>query len=155
LIEMVETYACIANRGKKVNVRLFKRIEDRFGNVIVDFEDNPRIGEEFVLDTTIADIMLQLLKGVVERGTGANAKYTYIPYWDLDRKTGTSQEYADGWFMGFTPDIIAGAWVDGETPLVHFKSSASGQSTYTALPVWGNFFKKLEKDEENRFNDYR
>ncbi len=155
LMEMVETYACIANRGKKVNVRLFKRIEDRFGNVIVDFENNPRIGDEYVLDTTVADIMLQLLKGVVERGTGANAKYTYIPYWDLAGKTGTSQEYADGWFMGFTPDLIAGAWVGGETPLVHFKSSASGQSTYTALPVWGNFFKKLEKDEENRFNDFR
>lgn len=155
LLEMVQVYGTLANRGKRMTVKTVLYIEDRFGNVIYDNRNNIPTRQPDVISPEIADVMTVLLKGVVERGTGANAKWSYIPQWDPAGKTGTSQDYADGWFMGYTPDLVAGVWIGAETPTIHFRTSYYGQANHTALPVWGQFFRKLDKDPENRFESFR
>jgi penicillin-binding protein 1A len=154
LKELLEAYTIFQNRGDRYAVELVTHITDRFGNIILDNRNKKPVAKN-VIDTATADIMLQLLKGVVERGTGANAKWTYAPYWDLGGKTGTSQNYADGWFVGFSPDILAGVWVGTATQKVHFRSSTYGQSNYTALPVWGEVFRQMDKDPDKRYEEYR
>lgn len=155
LLEMVQVYGTFANRGKKMTVKTVLYIEDRFGNVIYDNRNEIPTRQPDVISQDIADVMTVLLKGVVERGTGANAKWSYIPQWDPAGKTGTSQDYADGWFMGYTPDLVAGVWIGAETPTIHFRTSYYGQSNHTALPVWGQFFRKLDKDPEKRFEAFK
>jgi penicillin-binding protein 1A len=154
LRELLEAYTIFQQRGDRNSVSLVTHVTDRFGNIILDFRNKKPIAKA-VIDTTTADIMLQLLKGVVERGTGANAKWTYAPYWDLGGKTGTSQNYADGWFVGFSPDLIAGAWVGTSTQKIHFRSSTYGQSNYTALPIWGEVFKRMDKDPDQKYLGFR
>lgn len=151
LTELLEVYNTLSNRGRRTPVRTVLRIEDRHGNILVDFTREATARPQ-VLDTTTADMMLQLMKGVVERGTGASARWEYAPQWDLAGKTGTSQDYADGWFVGVTPDLLAGVWVGAESPLIHFRSSAYGQANHTALPIWGRFFRKITQDTEKRFD---
>jgi penicillin-binding protein 1A len=153
LRELLEAYTIFQNRGQGRKIEMITHVTDRFGNIIID-RRNQALPKP-VLDTLTADLMLQLLRGVVERGTGANARWTYAPYWELAGKTGTSQNYADGWFVAFSPDLIAGAWVGNGTQKVHFRSSTYGQSNYTALPIWGAFFRQLDKDPEARYLDIR
>ena len=63
-------------------------------------------------------------------------------------KTGTTNYNADGWFMGFTPDLVAGTWVGGEERYIHFNTMAYGQGAAMALPVYGRFMKKVYADKE-------
>jgi penicillin-binding protein 1A len=154
LREVVGAYSIFFNRGKALNVEMVTHITDRFGNIILD-NRNKNSKPIQVLDTMTADIMNQLLKGVVERGTGSNAKWTYAPYWDLAGKTGTSQNYADGWFVGYSPDLLAASWIGLSSPKIHFRSSVYGQSNITALPVWGEFFRKLDKDPDGLYVEFR
>jgi penicillin-binding protein 1A len=154
LKEMVEAYSVFANSGSRSRVKMIKKIENRFGEpVFIQKEES--VEKTRVLDTATAEIMIELLKGVVERGTGSNAKWTYVPYWQIAGKTGTSQNYADGWFVGFSPDLIGAAWVGASSPKIHFRSSIYGQSNKTALPLWGLTFKKIDRDSAKRYLDYR
>jgi penicillin-binding protein 1A len=154
LRELVGAYTIFFNRGQALKVEMVTHITDRFGNVILD--NRKRTTKPIqVLDTMTADIMNQLLKGVVERGTGSTAKWTYAPYWDLAGKTGTSQNYADGWFVAYSPDLLAASWVGLSSPKIHFRSSVYGQSNITALPIWGEFFRKLDKDPNDLYLEFR
>ncbi len=154
LRELVGAYTIFFNRGESLKVEMVTHITDRFGNIILDNRDKKSKPIQ-ILDTTTADIMNQLLKGVVERGTGSNAKWTYAPYWDLAGKTGTSQNYADGWFVGYSPDLLAASWIGLSSPKLHFRSSIYGQSNMTALPIWGEFFRKLDKDPNDLYLEFR
>ena len=69
-------------------------------------------------------------------------RYQYGLYNDIAGKTGTTQSHADGWFVGFTPNLVAGAWVGGESPKTRFRSLSLGQGANTALPIWGLFMQK-------------
>lgn len=153
LKELLEAYTIFQNRGQPKTIDLITHVTDKFGNILIDRRNKkPKAA---VLDTLTSDIMLRLLKGVVERGTGANARWSYVPAWELAGKTGTSQNYADGWFVAFSPDLLAGAWVGTATQKVHYRSSTYGQSNYTALPIWGEFFRYLDKDPESRYLRFR
>ena len=95
-----------------------------------------------------AYLMLELMKGVVEFGTGVSLRG---PKYGLTNpiagKTGTTQNQSDGWFMGITPDLVAGCWVGCEDRSVHFRSLQLGQGAHTALPIWGLFMKKVYADK--------
>ena len=67
-------------------------------------------------------------------------------------KTGTTQNNADGWFMGLTPNLVAGCWVGGEERSVHFNSTNEGQGASMALPIWGKFFQKVYADASLKIN---
>lgn len=140
LKEMVTAFSVFASRGERVRPTIITKIETSDGKVLVDFE---KPTGERVLDTLQADMITQMLQSVANSGTASRIRWKYDLTNALAGKTGTSQNHADGWFVGFTPNIVAGAWVGGDSPLVRFRNYQNGQGAATALPVWALFMKKL------------
>jgi penicillin-binding protein 1A len=87
-----------------------------------------------------------MMRGVINNGTGQRLRSTYGLRNDIAGKTGTTQNQTDGWFIGFTPNLVAGAWVGGDDPSVRFKSLALGQGANTSLPIFGSFLQKVYAD---------
>ncbi|WP_018477654.1 penicillin-binding protein 1A [Pontibacter roseus] len=151
LFEMVSAYATFANGGYKAAPVYVSRILDRNGNVIR--QHRPGSDARRVLNRENAAIMLHLMQGVVEEGSAAKLRSEYGLRMDIAGKTGTSQEHADGWFIGITPDLVTGVWVGAESPKVRFRTLTMGQGSRTALPVWGEFMARVTKDKE--YAEYR
>jgi penicillin-binding protein 1A len=99
-----------------------------------------------VLDEQTAYIMVELLRGVVNYGTAQRLKFKYGLRNDILGKTGTTQNNSDGWFIGATPDLVAGSWVGCDDRYIRFRSMAYGQGASTALPIWAKFFQKVYAD---------
>jgi penicillin-binding protein 1A len=98
-----------------------------------------------------------MLKSVINDGTGS----TIRSVWGIDSefagKTGTTQDQADGWFIGMTPKLVAGAWVGGEDPSIHFRSLGEGAGGKTALPIVGQFYSQIlhkSKYQNIRFSTF-
>lgn len=145
LQEMVGAYTAFANRGIYSKPIYITRIEDKNGNIIQEF---PNESIEAMSEQT-AYIMVEMLRYVVKRGTGVRLwipKYEYQLKADMGGKTGTTQNHSDGWFMGITPQLVAGAWVGGEDRFMRFESMKFGQGASSALPIWALFFKSLYAD---------
>lgn len=144
LFEMVNSYATFANYGKVVKPVYLIRIEDKHGNVLGSWEK--REPEKRAVSEETAHQMIYMLQQVINKGTGARLRYRYGLNGDIAGKTGTTQSHADGWFIGMTPKLVAGAWVGADDPRIHFRSLQLGQGANTALPIWGIFMKKVSKD---------
>ncbi len=145
LKEMLTVYSCFANNGVKMKPFGLLRIEDKSGKVLYEHED--QIQGFPVLDKQTVDLMNYMLQGVVENGTGRDLRSVYGVRTQLAGKTGTTQDNADGWFIGYSPNLLAGAWVGAESPVVHFRSTALGQGSHMALPIFALFMKKVERDK--------
>ena len=91
-------------------------------------------------------MMVNLMSGVVNEGTGARLRSVYGLRGEIAGKTGTTNDNSDGWFIGYTPNITAGVWVGGEDRQVHFNSLALGSGSNMALPIWGIWMKKCLAD---------
>jgi penicillin-binding protein 1A len=140
--EMVGANSTFANKGTWTEPIYITRIEDKYGNVLAEFK--PKKNEAMSEET--AFLILSLMKGVVEEGTGGRLRSTYkIPY-PIAGKTGTTQNNSDGWFMGITPDLVSGVWVGCEDRAAHFRTTALGQGASMALPIWALFMKKVYAD---------
>jgi len=144
LYDMVQVYGTFANRGIKVEPYYLTRIESSDGETIVEFE-HPKPNKR-VLPPEESEIMIEMMQSVVDSGTARRLRYNYGLYNDIAGKTGTTQSHADGWFVGFTPNLVAGVWVGGESPRTRFRSLSLGQGANTALPIWGIFMQKVYKD---------
>ena len=140
--EMVAANATFANKGTYIQPTFISRIEDKNGKVLEEFF--PTTDEVFSEEKAYA--MIQLMRGVVDRGTGTRLRSRFNLRNEIAGKTGTTQNNADGWFMGLTPDLVAGCWVGGEERSVHFNSTNEGQGASMALPIWGKFFQKVYAD---------
>lgn len=140
LKDMVTAFSVFASRGQRVRPTIITKIETRNGKVLVNFE---KPVEEQVIDTLHADMITQMLQSVTQYGTASRIRWKYNLLNPLAGKTGTSQNHADGWFVGFIPNLVAGAWVGGDSPLVRFRNYQNGQGANTALPVWAIFVRKL------------
>jgi penicillin-binding protein 1A len=151
LLQLSKAYACLDNEGRRVEPNYLIRIEDANGKVLKKFPRNE--GGEQVISPENAAIITHFLKSVVNEGTGSDIRSKYNIEGDFAGKTGTTQNYADGWFMGYTPDLVTGCWVGGEEPSIHFRNIALGRGGYTALPIVGKFFNKLYRDPS--FSDWR
>lgn len=143
VFEMVGANATFANKGTYVEPTLVTRIEDKNGKVLADFM--PRTEE--VMNEEKAYIMCQLMKGVVNHGTGVRLRYKYKLMNPIAGKTGTTQNNSDGWFMGITPDLVSGCWVGAEDRSVHFNSTDQGQGASMALPIWALYMQKVYADK--------
>ena len=132
LMELTKTFSVFANHGRNFEPLFIKKITDRVGNII---EENSSAFEE-VISLQTAYIMTNLLQGVIQSGTGQRAKALGRP---AAGKTGTTNNLNDAWFVGYTPDLIAGAWIgyDDERPLGHAETGARA-----ALPIWLYFMQK-------------
>jgi len=136
-LEIVSAYGIFANNGVHVYPISILKIEDRNGNVI--YSAHPKMKEALSPETTY--IMNDMLQTVINRGTGVRARTVFKFYKKAGGKTGTTNSYTDAWFIGFTPDIVAGVWVG----LDDFKYSLGrGMSgAVAALPFWAEFMKMV------------
>ncbi len=141
--EMVGAYSTFANKGVWTQPTYLLRIEDKNGNILQDFV--PRKVEAINEET--AYLMLSLMQGVVQFGTGARLRGQYKLTNPIAGKTGTTQNQSDGWFMGLTPDLVSGCWVGAEDRIVHFRSLDLGQGARTALPIWALYMQKVYADK--------
>ena len=143
VFEMVAANSTFVNKGTYIQPTFITRIEDKNGKVLEEFI--PTTDEVFNEERAYA--MIQLMRGVVDQGTGSRLRFKHKLYNQIAGKTGTTQHNADGWFMGLTPDLVAGAWVGGEDRSIHFNSMVEGQGATMALPIWGKFFSKVYADK--------
>ncbi len=143
VFEMVGAYSTFVNKGTFIEPFFISRIEDKNGNVIQQFvpEEQEAINEE------TAYLMLHMLKGVVEIGTGRTLDYSLKEGNDIGAKTGTTQNASDGWFIGATKDLVSGAWVGGDDRSIRFRNWAMGQGGRTALPIWEKYMLKIYEDK--------
>jgi len=147
--EMVGAYSTFANKGVWTEPNYILRIEDKNGVVLQDFV--PRKVEAISEETSY--LMLNLMQGVTIFGTGARLRGSKYGFTNpIAGKTGTTQNQSDGWFMGITPELVAGCWVGCEDRSVHFRTTQLGQGANTALPVWGLFMKKVLADPDLNYS---
>jgi penicillin-binding protein 1A len=138
LLEMVSSYATIAALGEYRKPIFVRAIEDREGNVIADFGAGQ---PERAMSRESAEALIDMLRGVVTRGTGNGVRSRFGIRGDLAAKTGTSQNNQDGWFIMMHPHLVAGAWVGFNDNRVAIRSSYWGQGGHNAALVVGDFFR--------------
>ncbi|MBU2995919.1 penicillin-binding protein [Cellulophaga baltica] len=163
--EMVGAFGTFANAGVYVKPVLVTRIEDKNGTVLYEYVPETRD----VMSNEVAYAMVDLMKGVVQSGSGGRLRHNYnknnhvykeiitgYPY-NLNNpiagKTGTTQNNSDGWFMGMVPNLVTGVWVGGEERATHFKSITYGQGASMALPIWGLYMTKNYANKELDVSD--
>lgn len=137
LREMVTAYATIANDGGYREPRLVARIEDRQGKVLAEFTP-PEVQQ--ALDRDADRTLLDVMRGVVDRGTGYGIRGRFGIRADVAGKTGTTQDNTDGWFILMHPQLVAGAWVGFDDSRITMRSNYWGQGARSALPMVGSFF---------------
>ncbi len=136
-LELVSAYGVFANQGIRTEPIAITRIEDRYGNVI--YQRSARQRE--VLSRATAYIMTTMLEDVVNAGTGGRIRWYYKFYKPAAGKTGTTNNYTDAWFVGFTPHLTAGVWVGLDDP--ELKLGPIGTGAGAALPFWATFMKTV------------
>ena len=141
LFEMVRSYTMFPGRGFNVKPIFISRIEDRNGNVLASF--TPESKE--VISEADSYVMTKMMQGVVDFGTGRALRGTYSITSEIAGKTGTTNDNADGWFIGFTPQLLAGVWVGADDPLLRLLNTTGGAQM--AMPAWGYFFQEVYKDK--------
>ena len=144
LRNMLFAYATLINRGMKVEPYYLKTISTRSNDLIEEFQRPPSTKTR--LNELNCQLITHMMESVINKGTGTRIRTAYNIRGDFAGKTGTTQNYADGWFVGMTPALVTGVWVGAEEPGIRFRSSRLGQGSYTALPVVGRFFRTLYND---------
>lgn len=143
LFEMMQGFSMFPGRGFNVKPMYITRIEDRNGNVLATF--TPKRKE--VISEVTAYSVVKMMQGTVQVGTGRGIWGYGMPGVENAGKTGTTNENSDGWFMGYTPQLMGGAWVGADDRFIHFnKESANGQGGRAAMPIWAYFFAKAAAD---------
>ncbi|MGO4329742.1 penicillin-binding protein 1A, partial [Cupriavidus sp. M-11] len=139
LKEMVAAYGTIANQGAYLEPVMVTRIEDRKGEVLETFR---HASPEQALPVATVQTLLDVMRGVIDRGTGSSIRTRFGIRADVAGKTGTTQDNADGWFILMHPQLVAGAWVGFNDSRVTLRSDYWGQGAHSALPMVGDFFQR-------------
>lgn len=142
LYEMMQAYSMFPGRGFNVKPMYITRIEDRNGNVLQTFIPQRK---EVISDVTAYSIV-SMMQGVMKYGTGRRM-WSYDINGEIAGKTGTTNDNSDAWFMGYTPQLIAGVWTGCDDRFIRFSSTAMGQGSSVALPVWAYFYNKASNDK--------
>lgn len=143
LLEMVGAYSMYPAGGMHTDPIYISRIEDRNGNVLQSFTTS----HKEVISEADAYIMTKMMQGVVDFGTGRAMRSAYGITSEIAGKTGTTNSNADGWFMGFTPQLLGGVWVGADDPILRIANNSVGQGAQMAMPVWAYFFQEVYKDK--------
>jgi penicillin-binding protein 1A len=144
LYEMMQGYSMFPGRGFNAKPMYITRIEDRNGNVLATFTPHRK---EVISDVTAYSV-IKMMQGVVQFGTGANIWSFDIPGgMEIAGKTGTTNDNSDAWFMGYTPQILAGGWVGCDDRFIRFNTeSKNGEGGRAAMPIWAYFMGKAAAD---------
>ncbi len=138
LLEMVSAYATIAQIGEYRKPVFIRKIADREGRVLAEFNTEAEAQRAMSEDTAIE--LIDMLRGVVRRGTGTAVRSRFNIVADIAGKTGTTQNNTDGWFILMHPDLVAGAWVGFNDSRVTMRSDYWGQGGHNAILLVGDFF---------------
>ena len=142
VFDMVTAYNTYPSGGTYTYPLFVSRIEDRDGNILGQFSGRKREA----LSQRATGAMIQMMRSVVDHGTGVRLRFKYGLKGEIAGKTGTTNDNSDGWFIGYTPKITAGVWVGAEDRYVHFSNNNLGQGANMALPIWGLWMKKVLQD---------
>lgn len=146
LFELVGAYSTFVNKGVWTEPIFITRIEDSYGNLIHEFVP----AQKQAISEESAFLMMHMLKGSIEEPGGTSVGlwgYKIFGNNDIAGKTGTTSNNSDGWFVGITKDLVTGVWVGGDDRSIHFRTSALGEGSKTALPIYGNYMEKLYEDK--------
>lgn len=133
LLELTSAYGALANQGVWVAPSVIRYITDAQGRLL---EENIPAGRE-ALSPELAYVVTHMLRGVVERGTGIGAKALGRP---IAAKTGTTNDFSNAWFIGYTPKLITGVWVGYDRP----KSLGTDETgSRVAVPIWTGYMGKV------------
>lgn len=141
--EMTGVYGTFANEGTYIKPQYLLRIADKRGNVLQEFTTR----QADVLSPQVNYVMVKMLETVVNSGTAQRLRSRYGITSAVAGKTGTTQNNTDGWFVGFTPELVGGCWVGGEDRLIRFRSTFYGQGANMALPIFAYFLKSCYADK--------
>ena len=142
--DLAEAYSAFQSGGKRRPLNGLLKIEDRNGEVI--WEALGRDMPTQVLGTRTSELMTRMMQMTVDSGTARSLRTVYRLQGDIAGKTGTTQDHSDGWFVGYTPNMLAVAWVGADNPGLHFSNLNYGQGASMALPIWGKFMHKAQRD---------
>ncbi|MBC7455455.1 MAG: transglycosylase domain-containing protein [Massilia sp.] len=138
LLEMVNAYATIAAQGEYRKPVFVTHISDRDGKTVAQFA---AAAPQRAMTAASAGMLTDMLRGVINRGTGTAIRYRFGISADVAGKTGTTQNNADGWFILMHPNLVAGAWVGFNDNRVTMRSAYWGQGGHNALLLVGDFFR--------------
>ncbi|MEN9697857.1 MAG: hypothetical protein RLZ56_1278 [Bacteroidota bacterium] len=142
LFEMVQAYTMFPGSGYNAQPFFINRIEDKNGNVLESFSPQRRK----IIDEVSAYSVVSMMQGVISKGTGRSL-YSYgVNAQSIAGKTGTTNDNSDLWFMGYTPQLLAGAWVGCDDRYIRFTDNYFGQGAHASLPIWGYFMEKVTND---------
>lgn len=142
LFEMVQAYTMFPGGGYNAQPFFINRIEDKNGNVLESFSPQRRK----VINEVTAYSVVNMMQGVISKGTGRSMYSFGINAQSIAGKTGTTNDNSDLWFMGYTPQILAGAWVGADDRYIRFTDNYFGQGAHGALPIWAYFMAKVAND---------
>jgi len=142
LFEMVQAYTMFPGGGYNAQPFFINRIEDKNGKVLESFSPQRRK----VINEVTAYSVVSMMEGVISKGTGRSMYSFGINAQSIAGKTGTTNDNSDLWFMGYTPQLLAGAWVGADDRYIRFTDNYFGQGAHGALPIWAYFMEKVAKD---------
>jgi penicillin-binding protein 1A len=142
LFEMVQAYTMFPGGGYNAQPFFINRIEDKNGNVLESFSPQRRK----VINEVTAYSVVNMMQGVISKGTGRSMYSFGINAQSIAGKTGTTNDNSDLWFMGYTPQLLAGAWVGADDRYIRFTDNYFGQGAHGALPIWAYFMAKVAND---------
>ncbi len=146
LIEMLRAYTMFPNYGINIKPTFITRIEDKNGNLLANFVPE----RKEVVNERTAYKMIRMMQGTVEFGTAKRLKGAYGLTGELCGKTGTTNDAADAWYIGYSPQLLAGVWVGCED---RFMGIGLGEGARAAMPIWGTFFKSIQNDKKLGYAD--
>ncbi|MDP4207604.1 MAG: transglycosylase domain-containing protein [Bacteroidota bacterium] len=142
LYELVGAYTVFPNKGVYTQPILVTHIEDKNSNVLTNVQPQ----KSDAMSEQTAFTMVNMLRRVVQGGTAARLGYKFNLRNEIGGKTGTTNDNSDGWFVGVTPNLVAGGWVGGEEQGIHFNRGSSGEGAAVALPIFAMFMQKVYAD---------
>ncbi|MCS6831978.1 MAG: transglycosylase domain-containing protein [Flammeovirgaceae bacterium] len=150
IFELVAAYGTFVNKGVWIEPNFITRIEDKNGKIL--WTDVPKTIE--ALKEEYAYIMTYMLRGTNEEPgstAGRIRRYKFAQGAEVGGKTGTTSNYSDAWFVGFTKDLVAGIWVGGDDRAIHFRTLELGQGGRQAMPAIADFMEKVYADPALRY----
>jgi len=142
MLEMLQGYTMFPNKGLNIEPLVITRIEDKSGNLLESFSSAPKQ----VISEADAYTMVKLMQGVIQFGTARLLNGYSIPVQKAG-KTGTTNNNTDGWFIGYTPELLAGTWVGCDDPFIRIYVNNAGGAEMSA-PKWGVFMSKVYADKK-------
>ena len=141
MLQMLQSYTMFPNKGYNTAPVFLTRIEDKNGNLLHEF---PLAQSNQVIGEAAAYMMVKMMQGVIASGTARRLNSYNIPVQKAG-KTGTTDNHTDGWFIGFTPELLAGTWVGCEDPFIPIYPNRGGAEM--AAPKWGIFMSRVYADK--------